>query len=112
MPSPPLFVTFRLYGSLPAYDHLIRNDDEFWRIQRYIETNPVTACLAARPEDYAWSSGRRPVRPTIDSPCSGRVHELGRSTFKGTCRVGGARWTALENAKAAHELLSARDSEI
>ncbi len=46
-----------------SYDHLIRNGDEFWRIQRYIENNPVTACLAARPEDYVWSSAVRPERP-------------------------------------------------
>ena len=46
-----------------SYDHLVRNGDEFGRIQRYIENNPVTACLAARPEEYAWSSAGRPERP-------------------------------------------------
>jgi putative transposase len=45
------------------YDHLVRSDDEFRRIQRYIENNPVTACLAATPEQYAWSSAGRPARP-------------------------------------------------
>src|SRR5437867_3398209 len=29
----------------------------------YFENNPVTACLAARPEEYAWSSAGRPERP-------------------------------------------------
>ncbi len=46
-----------------SYDHLVRTGDEFRRIQRYIENNPVTACLAARPEEYAWSSAGRPERP-------------------------------------------------
>jgi putative transposase len=46
-----------------SYDHLVRSGDEFRRIQRYIENNPVSACLAARPEEYAWSSAGRPARP-------------------------------------------------
>jgi len=46
-----------------SYDHMVRNDDEFRRIRQYIENNPVTACLAARPEEYAWSSAGRPERP-------------------------------------------------
>jgi REP-associated tyrosine transposase len=46
-----------------SYDHVVRSGDEFQRIQRYIENNPVTACLAARPEQYAWSSAGRPARP-------------------------------------------------
>ena len=46
-----------------SYDHLVRNHHEFGRIQRYIENNPVAAGLAARPEDYAWSSAGRPARP-------------------------------------------------
>jgi REP element-mobilizing transposase RayT len=40
-------------------DRLVRDGDEFRRIQRYIEGNPVTALLAARPERYAWSSAGR-----------------------------------------------------
>jgi len=45
-----------------SYDHLIRNGDEFRRVRRYIESNPVSACLAARPEEYPWSSAGRPER--------------------------------------------------
>jgi putative transposase len=47
-----------------SYNHLVRSVDEFRRIQRYIENNPVTACLAARPEQYAWSRAGRPARPS------------------------------------------------
>jgi REP element-mobilizing transposase RayT len=46
-----------------SYDHLVRGGDEFRRIKRYIENNPAAAGLAATPEDYAWSSARRPERP-------------------------------------------------
>jgi REP element-mobilizing transposase RayT len=41
-----------------SYDRLVRNEAEFQRIVRYIERNPVTAGLAARPEDFPWSSAR------------------------------------------------------
>jgi len=46
-----------------SYDHLVRNGEEFRRIQRYIENNPVRAGLVTRPEDYPWSSAGRPARP-------------------------------------------------
>jgi putative transposase len=46
-----------------SYDHLVRSGDEFRRIQRYIENNPVAACLVAKPEEYAWSSAGRLGKP-------------------------------------------------
>jgi putative transposase len=39
-----------------SYDHWIRDDRQWGRIVRYIENNPVGAGLAARPEEYPWSS--------------------------------------------------------
>jgi REP element-mobilizing transposase RayT len=39
-----------------SYDHLVRDGEEFSRIRWYIENNPVTAGLVARPEDFRWSS--------------------------------------------------------
>jgi REP-associated tyrosine transposase len=62
-----------------SYDHLVRNGEEFRRIQRYIEYNPVRACLAASPEQYAWSSAGRPERPP---QASGLPHN---STTPGAC---------------------------
>jgi REP element-mobilizing transposase RayT len=38
------------------FDRIARNDSEFNRIRRYIEYNPVKACLVARPEQFCWSS--------------------------------------------------------
>jgi REP-associated tyrosine transposase len=53
----------QLFWQDESYDHLVHSGDEFRRIPRYIENNPVTACLAATPEQYAWSSAGRPARP-------------------------------------------------
>jgi REP element-mobilizing transposase RayT len=39
-----------------SYDHLVLNSEEFGRIQRYIELNPVRAGLVERPEQFPWSS--------------------------------------------------------
>ncbi len=39
-----------------SYDHLVRNVEEFRRIQRYIDNNPVRAGLVSVPEQYRWSS--------------------------------------------------------
>jgi putative DNA methylase len=49
-----------------SYDRLVRDGDEFRRIQRYIEGNPVTALLAARPEQYAWSSAGRAAWEAVE----------------------------------------------
>jgi REP element-mobilizing transposase RayT len=44
-----------------SYDHWVRDDEQFRKIVRYIEENPVKAGLVAQPEDYRWSGayGRR-----------------------------------------------------
>ena len=39
-----------------SYDHLVRRSDEFERILRYIENNPVKAGLASEPAGFPWSS--------------------------------------------------------
>jgi REP element-mobilizing transposase RayT len=39
-----------------SYDHLVRAGEEFRRIQRYIELNPVKAGFVQRPEQFRWSS--------------------------------------------------------
>lgn len=41
-----------------SYDHLVRSPEEFDRIRRYIENNPVKAGLVANPEDFPWSRAR------------------------------------------------------
>jgi putative transposase len=42
-----------------SYDHWVRNEREHQRIAAYIEENPVSAGLAATPEDWPWSSATR-----------------------------------------------------
>jgi REP element-mobilizing transposase RayT len=39
-----------------SYDHLVRNTDEFHRIQRYIDWNPVQAGLCRTSKEFCWSS--------------------------------------------------------
>ena len=39
-----------------CYDHWVRDEREFEKIQEYIEENPVKAGLVARAELYPWSS--------------------------------------------------------
>jgi REP element-mobilizing transposase RayT len=39
-----------------SYDHLVRSEDEFRRVQTYIEWNPVKAGCVQRPEQFRWSS--------------------------------------------------------
>jgi putative transposase len=46
-----------------SYDRLVRDDDEFDRIRRYIENNPVAAGLAATPDEYPWSSASQGKSP-------------------------------------------------
>lgn len=58
-----------------SYDHMVRDQEEFDRIRRYIEQNPVRAGLVKETCEYRWSSaglaatGRSPadqeVRPTL-----------------------------------------------
>jgi putative DNA methylase len=46
-----------------SYDRLVRNGEEFRRIEGYITNNPVKACLVSQPQAYLWSSAGRPTRP-------------------------------------------------
>jgi REP element-mobilizing transposase RayT len=41
-----------------SYDHLVRSDEEFPRIRRYIENNPVRAGLVGTPDEFDWSSAK------------------------------------------------------
>jgi REP element-mobilizing transposase RayT len=39
-----------------SYDHLVRSSEEFRRIERYIQHNPVKAGIVECPGDFRWSS--------------------------------------------------------
>jgi REP element-mobilizing transposase RayT len=39
-----------------SFDHWVRTSKEFDNIRTYIENNPVSAGLAAKPQDWPWSS--------------------------------------------------------
>jgi len=46
-----------------SFDRLVRDEAEFRKILRYIESNPVAAGLVTTAEEYQWSSVGRPRRP-------------------------------------------------
>ena len=41
-----------------SFDHWVRTEKEFGKIFAYIERNPLSAGLVARPEEWPWSSAR------------------------------------------------------
>jgi hypothetical protein len=49
-----------------SYDHWVRDRDEWNRIARYIESNPVKAGLVAHMEDYSWSSANPKWRDRLN----------------------------------------------
>ena len=51
--------TGRPFWQDESFDHWVRTPAEFNRIRVYIESNPVSAGLADRPEDWLWSSASR-----------------------------------------------------
>ncbi|HEV1285697.1 MAG TPA: transposase [Bryobacteraceae bacterium] len=53
--------TGRPFWQDESYDRLVRDSDEFRRITRYIEMNPVKAGLVATPEEFQWSSAWGPI---------------------------------------------------
>jgi REP element-mobilizing transposase RayT len=44
-----------------SFDHWIRHRDQFERVRRYIEQNPVRAGLARIPEEWPYSSASIPI---------------------------------------------------
>jgi len=44
------------FWQIESYDHLVRDDQEFYLICEYTINNPVSAGLCARPEDWKFSS--------------------------------------------------------
>ena len=46
-----------------SYDHLVRSQAEFERIENYILQNPVRAGLARIEDEYPWSSGYGGLKP-------------------------------------------------
>lgn len=62
-----------------SYDYWVRDDAELQRIAGYIESNPVTAGLAARREQWHWSSAFPRLRAE-----AGRMMEVECGLLSGT----------------------------
>jgi REP element-mobilizing transposase RayT len=60
-----LSLTGQPFWQAESYDHLVRSQAEFERIEYYITQNPVRAGLARSEEEYPWSSvfGRVGLKP-------------------------------------------------
>ena len=50
-----------------SYDHWIRNDEEKFRIRRYIRMNPVKARLCKTPEEWRWSRAWKLNAPSANT---------------------------------------------
>jgi len=62
--------TGRPFWQDESYDRPVRNEDEFRRIARYIEMNPVKADLVISPEEFRWSS----AWPIANRPQAASLH--------------------------------------
>jgi putative transposase len=56
-----LRLTGQPFWQTESYDHLVRNQAEFERIESYIIQNPVRAGLVRTEEEYPWSSAFGPI---------------------------------------------------
>jgi putative transposase len=80
-----------------SYDHWVRNQEEWSRIARYIERNPVKAGLAARIEDYPWSSANpkfgvhTSAGPGAHTNAAPGVHTSVNAARKSACATATAR---------------------
>jgi len=54
-----------------SYDHLVRDGEEFRRVQQYIENNPVTSGLVRSPECFPWSSAAGLLVSPAGKPAAG-----------------------------------------
>lgn len=54
-----------------SYDRWVRDAKEMAEISRYIENNPLKAGLAARAEDYRWSSAWMGANSGAEAPVAG-----------------------------------------
>jgi putative transposase len=54
-----LGITGEKFWQDESFDHAVRTEEEFYRIKRYIELNPVKAGLVSSPEDWPWSSASK-----------------------------------------------------
>ena len=68
-----------------SYDHWVRDHDEWDRIAKYIERNPVKAGVVTKAEDYLWSSACPKWRSRLNpNTCE---HPLGVHTSVNAART-------------------------
>lgn len=64
-----------------SYDHVVRDEEEMFRIIEYVENNPVKAGLVTRPDEWQWSSAvdRARLRIPYGEPFSVRPKRVGQT---------------------------------
>jgi len=67
-----------------SYDHLVRDDQEFARVQRYIEWNPVAAGIVSTAGEFLWSS----ATPGGSPAAAGNGCPTSQETKKGPLSLG------------------------
>jgi putative transposase len=70
-----LGLTGRAFWQDESYDRVVRDSDEFKRIERYILMNPVKAGIVAAAEEFRWSSGW----PITNRPQAASLHHKASS---------------------------------
>jgi hypothetical protein len=70
-----LGLTGRAFWQDESYDRVVRDSDEFKRIERYILMNPVKAGIVAAAEEFRWSS----IWPITNRPQAASLHHKASS---------------------------------
>ncbi len=110
-----LMRTGRPFWQEESYDRLIRDGQEFLRIQRYIEWNPVRAGLVSETRDYPWSSvgaagGPRAGQGPAVQPTTTNHREALNSMQKTKVNVRVRERKPLEDLPAVRELIRAAET--
>ena len=59
----------RVFWQNESYDHLVGSDEEFRRIQRYIELNPVKAAASSDPSGFVGRAQAPPGKAASRQEC-------------------------------------------
>jgi hypothetical protein len=109
-----LYRTGEQFWQRESYDHWVRDQQEWDRIARYIERNPMKAGLASRVEEYPWSSAnpkfgvqknaQQDVHTSVNaarmSACATKESDSARTSACATEESDSARTSACSTATA------------
>jgi hypothetical protein len=112
-----LGLTGQIFWQHESYDRLVRTAEEFRKVARYIEMNPVNAGLVASPCEFPWSSagadyqsaaGSNDIVSYLINSMKTGYRSLRPGVLAGACAFGRCRWPAALPANGAHQAISPR----